>query len=90
MGYIGQRAMLRRDIERHRSLLGRICSISSRSHSFSTSTPAVSQALRADVGAVGELVGPFAVLADQDDAGAPLADVLDDRLGAAVPAGERT
>src|SRR4029453_3426108 len=42
-----QRAIILRDMERHRSLLGRICSISSRSHSFSTSTPAASQAFRA-------------------------------------------
>ena len=46
-GRSAQRAMLRRDIERHRSPLGRICSMSSRSHAFSTSTPAVSHALRA-------------------------------------------
>ena len=40
--------------------------------------------LACGVGAVGELVGPLAVLADQDDACALLADVLDDRLRAAV------
>src|SRR6266536_1255187 len=34
----------RRPMERQRSLLGRICSISSRSHSLSTATPALTQA----------------------------------------------
>src|SRR4051812_13893575 len=44
--------------------------------------------LTGDVGVVGELVGPLAVVADEDDAGTTLADVLDDRLGAAMAGGE--
>src|SRR5262245_3319719 len=41
------------------------------------------------VSAIRELVRPGAVLADEDDPGATLADVFDDRPGAAVSGGER-
>ena len=80
----GQRLKTRRPIERHRSLLGRICSVSSRSHSFSIAHAGLLAGGAGGVGAVGELVAPRAVLADQHDAGAAATDVLDDRRRAAV------
>ena len=59
-------------------------SISSRSHSFSTVTPALPWNSASHSGARGKLVAPLTVVAHQHDASTAPAHVLDDRFRPSV------